>query len=204
VVAVKSNAGRCAATVFESPRLRGFYLNQTEREISSFLPSFHTAYEAAKDPLLPVRDLISDFREVKSDDLSDDLSKFEEYRDATFVLQFLSGRVVQLQITYEEYEPESLSAFLEAFAATTGMPLKAFRISGKHSASLKCNGFSVEIREGSYTKTEWVPSRSQVILADTAAFAAMEEEEKEVKKQRAKEEELRNSEAEKKKRVFKP
>ena len=204
VVPVKSNASQCAATISESPRLRGFYLNQTAEEVSSVLPSFREAYEAAQGQLLPQRDLVSDFREVKSEGLEADLTQFEDYRDASFVWQFLNGRVVQLQVTYEEYEPENLSTFLEAFTSTSGLPLKFFRITGKHTAVLTCVGFSVEIREGSYTKTQWVPSKSQITLTDTEAFAAMDVEEKEVKMRRAKEEALKKAESEKKKRTFKP
>jgi len=204
VVAAKHKDGQCTISIFNSPRLRGFYLYQTEPEITALLPSFRRAYEAAKDPLLPVHDLISDFREIRSDGLEDDLTKIEAYRDVTFVWQFFNSHVAQLRVTYQEYEPENLDDFVDSVSSTTGLPPRSFRVVDKHTAVLACDGFSVLIREGSYTNKVWGPNGSQIILTDTEAFTAIDEEEKEVKKQRAKEEEQKQAEAVKKKRTFKP
>ena len=204
VVAASQKAGQCTLTKFDAPRLRGFYLDETEQEISSILPAFHKTYESEKNPLFPQHLLNSDFREVRSEKLETDLTEFEDYRDVSFVWQFWNGHVVQLRITYEEYEAESLNAFLEDFTSTTGLPLKYFRISGKHTAVLRCDGVSIEIREGSYIKTEWVQVKSQITLTDTEAFAAINEEEKLIKEQRAKEEADKKAAEQKKKRTFKP
>lgn len=204
VVKTKPNVGTCTLTLTEAPRLRGFYLNQAEQEISSVLPSFHKAYEMEKDVLLPSRELISDFREVSSNKLEEDLTAVEEYRDVSFVWQLLNGRLVAISVTYEEYEPMNMNDFLDAVTSTTGLPLKSFHIVGPHTAVINCDGFSVTMKEGSYTKTKWTPNRSQLILTDTVAYAAMDAEEKEIKKQRAKDEAAKKAEEEKRKRTFKP
>ena len=204
VIDTKPKVGACVLTLADSPRLRGFYLNQSERDIASLLPSFHKAYEIEKDELLPSRELISDFREVRSDKLDDDLTAIEEYRDVSFIWQLLSGRLVSLSVTYEDYEPMNMNDFLEAVTSTTALPLKSFHVVDPHTAVINCDGFSVMLKEGSFTKAKWSPNRSQLILTDTVASAAMDAEEKEIKKQRAKDEAAKKAEEEKRKRTFKP
>jgi hypothetical protein len=194
----------CTLQINEAPQLRGFFLNQSEEEISGLIYSFHKAYEIAKNELMPDRELVSDFREVRSDRLDQDLTVLDEYSDVSFVWQLWGGRVVQLRVTYEEYEPMNMNDFLDQVSSTTGLPLKAFHLVDKHTAVAKCDGFSVEIKEGSMTKSGWVPNESQVILTDTIAVAAIDAEEKQLRKERAEEEARKKAEAEKKKRTFKP
>jgi hypothetical protein len=194
----------CTLQINEAPALRGFFLNQSAGEITAVIPSFHKAYVIAKNELLPNKELISDFREVRSELLEQDLTNIDEYRDVSFVWQLWGERVVQLQVTYEEYEPMNMNDFLEQVSSTTGLPLKAFHIVDKHTAAAKCDGFSLVVKEGSMTKSGWVPQESKLILIDTVAFAAIDAEEKQVKKERAEEEAKKKADAEKKKRTFKP
>jgi hypothetical protein len=202
--ATRPRTAACTLQINEAPRLRGFFLGQSEEEIKAAIPSFHTAYETAKDLMFPVRDVNSDFREVRSDLLTQDLTQNEEYSDVSFVWQLWGGRVVQLQVTYEEYEPMNMNDFLEQVSSTTGLPIKAFHVVNPHTQAAKCDGFSIIVKEGSMTKTGWVPQESQVILLDTTAIAALDAEEKQVKKERAEEDAKKKADAEKKKRTFKP
>lgn len=202
--ATRPRTTACSLQINEAPRLRGFFLDQSAEEITAVIPSFKKAYEIAKNELLPNRELISDFREVRSDQLDQDITGNEEYSDVSFVWQLWGGHVVQLQVTYEEYEPMNMNDFLEQVSSTTGLPLKAFHIVDKHTAAAKCDGFAIVVKEGSMTKSGWVPQESEVILYDTVAMAAIDAEEKQVKKDRAEEEAKRKADAEKKKRTFKP
>jgi hypothetical protein len=192
----------CTLTLEQAPKLRGFYVNQPVDAIVRVFPSFRRAYE--EEPLLPTRTLTSDFRTVDSDELTEDLSKFDEYHDVGFIWKLLNGRTVSLTVRYGEYEPADLHDFVTQVADTTGLPLTAFKVIGKHKASLTCDGFSMEVHEGSYTKTGWVANGSQILIEDTFAIKAMVAEEAEMKRVAAEEAVKKKEEAEKRKRTFKP
>jgi DNA-directed RNA polymerase subunit H (RpoH/RPB5) len=197
-------AVECPLTVDRAPRLRGFYLNQRIEEITRVFPSFAEAYEKEKDPLMPVRTLTSDYRIVESDELTEDLTQMDEYRDVTFVWQLLNGRTVKLIVEYAEFEPASLKDFVSQIAESTSLPPESFKVTGKHKAVMACQGFTVEVNEGSYTKAGWVPTHSQISIEDKVAFEAMDAEEKELKRIAAEDAAKKKEEAEKRKRTFKP
>src|SRR6476619_5927253 len=73
--ATRPRTAVCTIQINGAPRLRGFFLNQTADEITAVIPSFHKAYESAKNDLFPIREVNSDFREVRSDLLPQDLTR---------------------------------------------------------------------------------------------------------------------------------
>ena len=194
----------CLLTLDQSPRLRGFYLNQTAEGIGRIFPSFMTAYDTRSSPLLPNRAATSDFRVVESSELTEKFSEMEDYRDVAIVWQLLNGRTVGLTVEYREFEPVSLQDFLTQIAATTSLPLESFKVVGIHNAVMSCDGFTVSVHEGSYTETEWVPTGSQIFLEDKVAFEVINAEERELKRLTAEEAAKKREEAEKRRRTFKP
>ena len=194
----------CALTVDQGPRLRGFYLNQTAEEIGHIFPSFLTAYDKKRAPLLPNKVVRLDYRVVESSELSESIGEMEDYRDVAFVWQLVNGRTVGLTVKYNEFEPASLEDLLTQISATTPLPIESFRVVGVHNAVMTCNGFTVSVHEGSYSESEWVATGSQILLEDKVAFDVINDEEKELKRLAAEEAAKKSEEAEKRKRTFKP
>lgn len=194
----------CKLTIDRAPRLRGFYLNQTAEEIGRVFPSFLAAFDKKKEEPaqngLPTLDL----RVVASNELSEDLSEMEDFRDVALVWQLLNGRTVGLTAEYREFEPTSRQDLLTQISETTSLPIDSFKLVGMHNAVMHCDGFTVSVHEGSYSETEWVPAGSQILLEDKAAFDTINAEERELRRAAAEEAAKKKDEAEKRRRTFRP
>lgn len=204
VKAIVKPVAACSLTLDKAPVLRGFYLGQTYQEISRTVPGFAKAYDESGSDYFGLPE--ADFRitHLTSLETYDELSKQENYQDVTITWQFNEGKLVRLFVTYTEFQPGSLRNFMQQISEKTNIPFESFKVTDKHKALMTCNGFTVELFEGEYTRLGWFPNGSQIILEDTNAITSLERRSKEYETKKKAELIRRKEEEKKRKTILKP
>jgi len=189
------NVATCS--VAEPPKLRGFFLGQTPKEINKLIPDFQQAF-AQKEPdeesLVVMNSVSSGIRQIKN----------TEFQDVQFFWHFFEGKLYFLSVDYEEFEPPNLQYFLKQTSEKTNLPFDSWKFQDKYHASMTCNGFRVEVWTGEIIGRREYKGYPSITLIDTVAEAEIKRLRDEIKRRKKAEELERIRREREKKLVLKP
>jgi hypothetical protein len=206
-VKVKKVPLSCNLTLNDAPKLRGLYLGQSYKEISKIIPKFEQTYLAVTNETNAYKDSDIDVRIISSYQVPSLVypNFVTGFDDISINLHFYNGKLVSLYITYDEFEPETIQNLIIQVAEKTGLPKDSFKIKDKYKAELICNGFTVNLNMGAYTRFNgYEKSPPEILVEDIEANLQLEKLYNEFERKK-KEEDVRQKQEElKKRKVFKP
>lgn len=181
----------CRLTLGESPEVRGLRLRQLEAEALALFPALkkYTGEDLGRTEYSHITVVGEEARNPTA------LRGVDMLR-----LTFLDGRLYYIVLSYNEYEPASVSDFVRQASATMDLPTAGWRREGA-SAVLECSGFEVWVQTGKEGGRHDYPS---LIISDKRAEAEYRRRYETRQAERRREEEERRRREEQRRRVFKP
>ena len=225
----KSVTPPCDLTIKDAPKLRGFYLGQSYQEIAQMIPKFEQFYLLAGQKNLRFKGTDVDEKGVSSTEiwssyfpnlndpnLADLIKKVDEEsgidNESQISWGFYNGKLYHLFVEYTKFEPNTIRDLIAQVAEKTGLPGASFKIKDKYKADLRCQGFTVSLDMGIYTRFEgYVKQSPEIFVEDTETalrldklYQDIERKKKEDALLKRKEELRQRQDEQKKKKIFKP
>jgi hypothetical protein len=197
-------AQTCLAT--NPPKLRGFFIGQTSAEITELMPGFDEALTKAtqdqswdEEGVISVNSTSIFYRQRGVRRVPD-----KNFEDVDFFWHLFDGKLYLLGVKYLAYEPPNLQSFIKQVAEKTNLPAVGWFMRDKYHASIRCNGFRVELWTGEIVGRSEYKDYPTVFLINTVAEAEIKRR-RAANKQRKKNEELEQIRREReRKEVFRP
>jgi hypothetical protein len=188
--------------VSQPPTFRGFHLNETPKQINELIPGFQEAYDEAEP------DSTEKGRVVSSGSLFDKESgkkpPRKEYEDAQFIWHFFDDKLFFLVVKYTEFEPSNIQDFVKQLATKLQLPINAWTFADKYHATLKCNGFKIELWTGNVSDANFDKDLATVMLTDSVAEAEQDRRSRVEKARQQQLEQERIRLERERKRIFNP
>lgn len=204
----------CNLTLNQAPKLRGFYLGQSKKELEK-IPHFTDEYRKnnANDPMDKSKFGFVMLNSVNLFYQQPGIRKVSDknYDDIEFYLHFLDDKIMYISVQYTEYEPTNLNEFIKQVSQTTGLPLDSWKIKDKYNAEMICTDFDVSLWTGNVVGRPEYQDYPSLAIADKSAENELELREKkynnlllEAERERHRIEAEKKLEEERKRKIFKP
>ncbi len=189
--------------VSQPPTFRGFHLNETPKQIDELIPGFQEAYdEAARESTEKGRVLVSSSSLFDKDGSRKPPRK--EYEDVQFIWHFFDDKLFFLEVKYTEFEPSNIQDFVKQLATKLQLPMNAWTFTDKYHATLKCNGFKIELWTGNVSDATFDKDLATVMLTDSVVEAELDRRSRVEKARLQQLEQERIRQERERKRIFNP